>query len=103
MSGALEKNPKKMTCESTDSALMFTFYCDICDRPHTVFVYRDKTAQPDAENYDAFLEQARADIKMQVNRCSLCGKVVCDDCFRTPKEGDMCKECAESRGFIDFA
>ena len=103
MSGKVKQIPEKMTFESTDTALIFTFYCDICGRPYATTIYRDKTAQPDEEHYDAFLDQARKDIKLNFNHCFLCGRAVCGFCFRIPPEGDMCKDCTAARNIPDTA
>ena len=90
---------KKMTDESGDGKYQFAFYCDICETPKQSIVYESESPEPIDEKtrkreHAAAYERANVDvIRGTFNRCPICKKIVCDDCFRVFDE-NMCKECA---------
>ena len=92
---------KKITDESADGIYRFTFYCDICDKPYQSVPYHSETGKVTSDTreteYIAAYERANRDAIKNYNRCPVCDKIVCDDCFRFVYESDMCKECAALR------
>lgn len=40
-------------------------------------------------------EQAVAEAAHYFNRCPLCGRLICNDCFLVCEDLDMCRSCAE--------
>ena len=48
------------------------------------------------QEHQAAFEQANLEAHFHFNRCPLCGKWVCDDCFRAEeiRHGGACKSCA---------
>jgi len=93
---------KKISDESDSGIYRFTFYCDICGAPHQSVPYESETlnkidpARREAEHNAAY-ERANREIMNHFNRCPMCGRVVCDNCFRILDESDMCFECAATR------
>ena len=91
----------KMTDESADGSYRFTFYCDICGKPHRSPAYQSMTGgegderERKAEYEDAY---ARANREMlnKFSRCPVCQRVVCDECFDAGGDYDMCVECRQS-------
>jgi len=89
---------KKMTDESEWGAYRFTFYCDLCGSPRQSITYQsDSGGSPnkDTEEKEHFAayERANREAYNWFTRCPVCGKVVCDSCFRIEEE-DFCQECA---------
>ena len=41
-------------------------------------------------------EKAVAEAAHQFNRCPLCGRLICNDCFLVCEDLDMCRSCAEA-------
>jgi hypothetical protein len=88
---------KKITDKSGNGLYSFTFYCDICDYPYYSAVYQSEPGQVTADTreteYIAAYERANRDAIKNYNRCPVCNKIVCDDCFRLEDETDMCLFC----------
>lgn len=98
----LDPITKKMTDESNGNGFCFTFYCDICASPWHSIPYsggRGRGAEVHTwENeHAAAYERANREALMHFNRCPVCKRMVCDDCFSILDEQDMCKECADAR------
>ena len=90
---------KKMTDESEGNNYRFTFYCDLCgSRQQSVLFQSDIEGSADMDlkerEHFAAYERANREAYNWFSRCPVCGKVVCDSCFRV-EETDSCKECAE--------
>ena len=93
---------QKMTDESEGGVYSFTFYCDICGSPKQSVPYQSDGKggeDPDErENeHKVAYERVNTEAIRWFNRCPVCGRLVCDQCFRILDEMDMCKECADSR------
>ena len=100
---------EKSTDQSDSIAFSFSFYCDKCGKEWTsettAFSGMGSTA---IENEEARLmlwanehrlafEAANLEAQMHFNRCPVCGKRVCNDCFciEEREHGGVCKECIE--------
>ena len=95
----LQPVTRKITDESEGVVYRYTFYCDVCGSPKESVPYRSDTAlaspeERERESKDAY-ERANKEAMGWFNRCPVCLRFVCDDCFRVifDKEPDMCKEC----------
>jgi hypothetical protein len=89
----------KITDESEGGVYRFTFYCDLCGASRQSVPYRsdaEGTPPPVARERERFAayERANREALNWFSRCPVCGRVVCDNCFRI-EETDSCKECAE--------
>ena len=107
----LEPVTKKFEDGSTLEDFKFTFFCDSCGTAVKTVTYpykppfkakffiskserraRELIWQSDhASAYD----RANKEVLLSFNRCSVCGKRVCDDCFC--EEEGICRECASKR------
>jgi len=92
---------QKMTDESEDDVFRFTFYCDICGSAKQSHPFISETegygilvdpAQRDREHGDAY-ERANREMIRSFNRCPVCMRFVCDDCFYLFDDKYLCKEC----------
>ena len=92
---------QKMTDESEDDVFRFTFYCDICGSAKQSHPFISETegygipvdpAQRDREHDDAY-ERANREMIRSFNRCPVCMRFVCDDCFYLLDDKHLCKEC----------
>jgi hypothetical protein len=107
MEGDLMLKPvtKKMTDDSdVDNGIYrFVFYCDICGNPKQSVPYQtllETGSHPGSRENEhiAAYERANREILSNFNRCPVCERIVCDDCFRID-ESDMCFEClAKKKG-----
>jgi len=93
---------QKMTDESGGEVYRFTFYCDICGYPRQSVPYQsgaEGQVTPFARESEhiAAYERANREALSWFNRCPVCKRLVCDQCFRILDDMDMCKECADSR------
>lgn len=96
---------KKITDESQGGTYRFTFYCDICGNPWhndpcssvTVSASVDEKACERARDRNDAYERANHEAIFHFNRCPVCKRWVCQDCFRLLPEGDICKECMDAR------
>ena len=91
---------RKIGKEADGGVYRYTFYCDICGIPKRSSPYQSDTTsasqeERERESKDAY-ERANLEMMRLFNRCPVCGKVVCDDCFRVFDDQDpiMCKECS---------
>lgn len=100
----LEPVTKKMTDDSTGKAFAFAFYCELCGKPwqsvpvsrmHPVEERKGRKAESERRReHDAAYERANLEAISHFNRCPVCRRWVCDECFRILPERDVCKDCA---------
>jgi len=92
---------QKMTDESEGGIFRFTFYCDVCGSAKQSHPYRSETAgystladpaEREKEHNDAY-ERANREMIRSFNRCPVCKRLVCDDCFYLLDDKHLCKEC----------
>jgi len=90
-----------MTDESEGGVFRFTFYCDVCGTAKQSPPFLSETegngiavdpAERDREHNDAY-ERANREMIRSFNRCPVCLRFVCDDCFYLFDDKYMCKEC----------
>lgn len=95
--------------ESTTEEFRFIFRCDCCGKVILNFssknenCYKTKlfSSQKDKEKmwikgHDEALMKAKQLALEQLNRCEVCGKLICDDCVEESDElngGLRCKKC----------
>ncbi len=99
----LESITRRMTDESAGGVYRFTFYCDICGKAWqsqpvkvTLKTQSDVGRDIKAEHNSAY-ERANLEAMRHFNRCPVCKRWVCDDCFLIRGEDDVCKHCAEKK------
>jgi hypothetical protein len=89
---------KRMEDNSTVHGYQFTFFCDTCGKPWRSGSIPAGCSGQDPENrqkdHDAAYERANQEAIRNHNRCKVCGKWVCDDCFLILPSGDLCPDCA---------
>ena len=97
----------KKTIDHSDSErFSFSFFCDRCgkewaspEKPFsqggfTVVEKEDALKLLCAHEHRAAFDEANMEAHLQFNRCHLCGKWVCDDCFCVErKTGGVCIHC----------
>jgi len=97
---------QKMTDESEGGVYRFTFYCDICGSPKQSHPFISETegygilvdpAEREKEHNDAY-ERANREMIRSFNRCPVCMRFVCDDCFYLLDDKYLCKECNAAKG-----
>jgi hypothetical protein len=106
---------KALTKRSTDHSdaghFSFSFYCDKCAKewvspvqPFTGGVctnveHGEALKLLWANEYRTAFTEANLDARMQFNRCPVCGRWVCDDCFdfEVVRGGEVCRECNEQK------
>lgn len=87
---------KRYRDDSTMKQLRFTFYCDCCGKPiptapmdfengfsKKVFLTdeeREVRAILYADDHRYAYERANNEARLELNRCEICGEVVCEDC-----------------------
>ena len=98
---------------STERYYQFAFYCDACGAVWTSerypFCGQRETPMGAEEqkamdllwktDHTAAYERANQEAMLHFNKCPLCGKRVCDDCFS--ELALSCRYCHESEGEID--
>lgn len=100
---------KKYHDASTYDYFMFVFYCDICgepwtsekypfslanDKPRTIKEQKVRDIIWMSEHNSAY-ERANTEAILRFNKCTRCGKRVCDSCFS--EIGDTCIDCDNSK------
>ncbi len=95
----LEAITRRMADKSVGEVYQFVFYCDICGKTWTSEPVRASrqtkgygVKEPEAEHTAAY-ERANLEAMRHFNRCNVCKRWVCDDCFRIQGERDCCSEC----------
>ena len=105
---------KKYTDESSMKQFRFVFYCDCCGKPipTKTYAYNSAFAQKTflsndekearaiiyANEHREAYERANNEVRLNLNRCGMCGDMVCEDCsvYSNKLVGDIhCKKCAE--------
>lgn len=95
--------------ESTTKEFRFVFLCDCCGKVVLEYVEKNENEyklklfkkQKDKEKewikgHDKAFKAARQLAIQKLNRCEVCGKLVCDDCVSEPEHlcgGLSCKKC----------
>ena len=103
------RNPvtKKCADRSTMEAFSFSFFCDMCGEEWRSARYDfnpgDFAVPLDPkvfqllwnDQHKAACERANRDASFLFNRCPLCGRRVCKECFYLAETGvtDICKDC----------
>ena len=104
---------KKYTDESTMKQFRFTFYCDCCGKavPTQAYEFNSAFAQKTflsndekearaiiyAHEHGAAYERANNEVRLNLNRCEVCGNMICEDCSIYSENGKVdvfCKACA---------
>lgn len=99
---------RQINDHSTEREFCFTFYCDICNHPWESVPVKGSlesgcgcSAEAKAliwqSEHDAAYERANQEAVRHFNRCPICKRFVCDDCFLILPDQDLCIECAEKR------
>ena len=105
---------KKYTDESSMKQFRFTFYCDCCGKaiPAHAYDFNSAFAQKTflsndekearaiiyANEHREAYERANNEVRLNLNRCEICGDMVCEDCsvYSEKLGGDVCcMKCAE--------
>lgn len=95
--------------ESGTESFVFSLNCSECGKPWQSTPIRFSKAGIEPQSaakqtiYQALYqrefqqarEQAVAEAVHQFNRCPLCGRLICNDCFLICEDLDMCSSCAE--------
>ena len=99
---------RQATDNSGEKNFTFSFFCDTCGREwksqeklfmeggFTGIKHEGTRKMLWEREHQAAFEQANLEAHMHFNCCPLCGKWVCDDCFRAEevRHGGVCKNCA---------
>lgn len=106
----LDPITKKMTDNSNEKQFSFSFHCDVCQHPwHSVPMGFSGEKQEVGEDtgkdlrrtplwekeHEAAYERANREAMLHFNRCPVCKRWVCDECFHMHEDGDACKECLD--------
>lgn len=106
----LDPITKKMADRSDEKQFSFSFYCDVCQLAwHSVPLSfsagknegdgnscpEKGGGKPDLwkREHEAAYERANREAMLHFNRCPVCKRWVCDDCFHMREAGDACREC----------
>lgn len=104
---------KRFADNSTMTRFDFEFYCDCCTKPLPPVIImpqnlfkkklwltraeREARAIIYAHDHSRAYERANNEIRHELNRCELCGEMVCEDCTvygLLPSGGVCCSRCA---------
>ncbi|MDR0886177.1 MAG: hypothetical protein LBN22_07470 [Clostridiales Family XIII bacterium] len=101
---------RKVTDHSTASTFSFSYYCDICGKEWRSWV-EEFESEPFCSNIDndeirslvwndahkTALRQITLEAMLHFNKCPVCSRWVCDDCFYPDLNDGMgiCKACLE--------
>ena len=95
---------KNTANHSNSAGFCFSFFCDRCEKEwisaFVPFVHGGFSAVEHeearqmlwAQEHRAAFENANLEAHFHFNRCSVCGNVVCSDCFNLDSS-DECKDC----------
>jgi len=96
---------KRINDNSNLESFSFSFFCDCCGKewvsPHVRFESNGFSEIKHEEakrliweqEHRAAFEKANLEAHLYFNRCSQCGKRVCDECFNMDEQ-EHCKECS---------
>ena len=98
---------EKSTDHSDSGRFSFSFYCDKCGKEwtsettalsgmgSTVIENEEARQMLWANEHRLAFEAANLEAQMHFNRCPVCGKRVCDDCFcvEEKEHGGVCRDC----------
>ena len=101
---------KRRLDRSTMEGFSFSFFCDMCGKewqsawygfnPGNLAAPMDPTVFQLlwTEQRKAAAERAKLDAAFVFNRCPVCGRGVCDNCFYLSETGvsDICKDCVST-------
>ena len=102
---------KKYTDESSMKQFKFVFYCDCCGKAIQTQAYdfnsafAQKTFLSNDEHAAAY-ERANNEVRLNLNRCEICGDMICEDCSVYSDElggGVCCTKCAEANNEVKIA
>jgi len=112
----LKSVTKHFTDNSTLNRFEFEFYCDCCGKalppviikPQRTFKKklwlsedeREARAIIYAHDHNVAYERANNEIRHELNRCEICGELICEECtvYGVLENGGVCcKRCAEKR------
>jgi hypothetical protein len=97
---------KNTANHSNKTGFSFSFFCDRCEKewisPFIPFInggfsdieHEEARQMIWAQEHRAAFENANIEAHFHFSRCSICSKVVCNDCYN-PDSGDMCVDCKE--------
>jgi len=99
---------RKSTDHSDKDKFSFSFFCDCCGKEwasqtmtfmaggFTNIDHEEARQMLWAHEHKAAFERANLEATLKFNRCPLCGRWVCNDCFdwNEPKHGGVCKDCS---------
>jgi len=107
---------KKYTDESSMKQFKFTFYCDCCGKAIPTRIYdfqsgfqaktflsndeKEARAIIYASEHGKAYERANNEVRLNLNRCEICGDMICEYCSVYMHElgGDICcSKCAKER------
>jgi len=105
---------KLKTDNSDRKGFSFSFYCDCCGKewksPLTPYLSGGYASIEHKETkkliwmweHEAAFEYANAEAHLHFNKCSECGKWVCDACFyvHRKKEDGLCRVCSENQNHL---
>ena len=113
---------KKYTYESSMKQFKFVFYCDCCGKaiPAQAYNFNSVFAQKtflsnDEKEARAIIyaseqgkayERANNEVRLNLNRCEICGEMICEDCSVYSDElggGVCCVKCAAASNEIIIA
>jgi len=107
---------KQFEDDSTLTRFAFTFFCDCCAKPlkpvviTPQFGFRKKLFLSSAERearaiiyanaHSMAYERANNEVLHELNRCEICGEMICEDCtvYGVLESGGICcRRCAEKQ------
>ena len=106
---------KRFADKSTIKQFEFEFYCDCCGKPIKTEVQefvsglkykkflsndeREARAIIYANDHGKAYERANNEVRLELNKCEICGNMVCEDCTvygENLNGGFCCKKCKEN-------
>ena len=109
----LKSVTKRFADNSTMKQFEFEFFCDCCGKPIKTDIiefisgFRDKSFLTNderearaiiyANDHGKAYERANIEARLELNKCEICGNMVCEDCTVYSENlngGFCCKDCA---------